>query len=402
VMPVEGQRASRFVRPAEDDCVRRRAGVRVVLAPDKFKGSLTSEQVAEHLARGLVAAWSDIDVVSVPVADGGDGTLHAAVAAGFRRREVTVTGPTGQPVRSAIAVRNGIAVVELAAASGLALLADGQPQPLEATSWGTGELIRAALDADCTEIILGVGGSASTDGGSGMLQALGARLLDSSGEQLGPGGGALRSLDRVDLSDLDPRLKSARFVLASDVDNPLLGDHGGARIYGPQKGATSRDIEELESGMERWASLVDYAAVSLPGAGAAGGVGYAALTVLGAIRRPGVEVVLELTGFQEAARGAVLVITGEGSLDAQTLSGKAPVGVARAAGRLGVPAIAVCGQCHVDPSTLASVGLGRAYALTDIEPCIEICISRPGPLLEDLAGRIARDLAGGRISGDKR
>jgi glycerate kinase len=226
------------------------------------------------------------------------------------------------------------------------------------------------------------------------LQALGARLLDSSGEQVGLGGGALRSLDRVDLSDLDRRLKSARFVLAGDVDNPLLGDQGCARIYGPQKGATSRDIEELERGLARWASLVDYAAVSLPGAGAAGGVGYAALTVLGAIRRPGVEVVLELTGFQKAARGAVLVVTGEGSLDAQTLSGKAPVGVARAAGRLGVPAIAACGQCHVDSSTLASVGLGRAYALTDIEPCIEICISHPGPLLEDLAGRIARDLAG--------
>lgn len=360
------------------------------MAPDKFKGSLPASEVAASVAAGLRAARPGLDVVTMPVADGGDGTVDAALAAGFDRMPVTATGPTGQPVDSAIAVRGGVAVVELAAASGLVLMA-GRRDPLGATSAGTGDLLRAALDAGCTEILLGVGGSACTDGGAGMLQALGARLMDGSGAELGRGGAALAGLATVDLAGLDPRLSGVRVVLASDVDNPLLGDYGAAAVYGPQKGATPCDVRTLDAALARWADVLNPAAASLMGAGAAGGVGYAALAVLGAEFRPGIEMVLELVGFADRLDGAALVVTGEGLLDEQTLRGKAPAGVAAAAGTAGVPVVAVCGQSQLDPGALSGSGLRGVYALTDIEPDLERCISDPGPLLRRLGERIAAD-----------
>ncbi len=363
---------------------------RVVVAPDKFKGTLTAAQVAAHVAAGLRRMQVDLDVVEVPIADGGDGTVDAAVAAGFRRVAATVTGPVGSPVDASFAVRGQTGLVELAAASGLAMLGDRR-DPLGATSRGTGELIRAALDAGCTEIVLGVGGSASTDGGAGMVQALGARLLDPAGAELAAGGAALLKLARVELSGLDARLRESRIVLASDVDNPLLGPHGAAAVYGPQKGATARDVELLDTALARWARLVDVDVAGRPGAGAAGGVGYAALAVLQAVMRPGIDVVLELIGFDALVAGAALVITGEGALDEQTLHGKAPAGVAAAARRAGVPVLAVCGRCLLPPGRLAEAGIEAAYALTDVEPDITRCMAAPGPLLEQLAGRI--DLA---------
>lgn len=367
--------------------------MRVVVAADKFKGSLTAAQVAGHLAAGLRARRPRLDIVTVPVADGGDGTLDAAFAAGFARVPVRASGPTGVPVESAIAVRDAVAVVELAAAGGLALLPDGVPDPMNATSRGVGDLIRAALDHGCRRIVLGVGGSASTDGGAGMLQALGARLLDVDGAPLPPGGAALTRLDRVDLNTLDPRLAEVRVVLASDVDNPLLGPTGAAAVYGPQKGATPAQIEILEAGLARWAGLVNPDLVAAPGAGAAGGVGYAALAVLGAHPRSGVEVVLELVGFHAQLAGAGLVITGEGRLDEQTLRGKAPAGVAAAARAAGVPVVAVCGQLRLSRAELTAAGIEAAYALTDIEPDVDRCLREPGPILMSLAGRIADDWA---------
>ena len=366
----------------------------VLVAPDKFKGTLTAAEVAAHVATGLRSAHPDLDVVAAPVADGGDGTLDAAVAAGFRRVAATVTGPLGAPVEAAFALRGSTAVVELAAASGLALLGERRAAR-DATSRGTGELIRAALDAGADEIVLGVGGSASTDGGAGMLQALGARLLDAHDAELAPGGAALIKLARVDLSALDVRLRDTRFTLASDVDNPLLGAQGAAAVYGPQKGASARDVELLDAALTRWSRLVDVAAAARPGAGAAGGVGYAALAVLNAALRPGIEVVLELIGFADRLTGASLVITGEGALDEQTLHGKAPMGVAAAAQRAGIPVVAVCGMCTLPADRLAGAGIDAAYALTDIEPDVTRCRAAPGPLLEQLAGRI--DLA--RVSG---
>ena len=371
---------------------------RVVVAPDKFKGSASAAQVCAWVGAGITGTAPGISVAQVPVADGGEGTLEAAEAAGFRRVPVRVSGPTGAPLVSALAVRDGTAVVEMAMASGLAVLPGGQPAALAATSLGTGQLVRAALDLGCTEVVLGIGGSACTDGGAGLLVGLGARLRDAGGKDLPLGGGFLRQLDRVDLTGLDPRLRTVRIVLATDVDNPLLGPHGAAAVYGPQKGATPADVEVLEAGLACWvARLGDLlgaraaAVADEPGAGAAGGVGYACLVALGAVRRPGIDVVLDLCGLAGQLEGADLVVTGEGSIDAQTLHGKAPAGVAARARAAGVPVVAVAGRCLLGPDELRAAGIDASYALTDIEPDVRRCMREPGPLLQRLGERIARD-----------
>lgn len=365
---------------------------RVLIAADKFKGSLTAAQVAEHLTAGLrAAAGPGLHVTALPVADGGDGTVDAALAAGFERREVRVTGPLGEPVTAAYALREGTAVVEMAEASGLRHL-PGSFAPLTATTYGTGELLRAALDAGARTVVLGVGGSATTDGGAGALSALGAWLLDGTGAPVGPGGAALAGLATADLTGLDPRLRSTRLVLASDVDNPLTGPHGAAAVYGPQKGASADDVAVLDAALAHYAAVLDGGALAgAPGAGAAGGLGYGALAGLGAAFRPGIEVMLDVLGFPAALESAGLVITGEGSLDAQTLHGKAPAGVAAAARARGVPVIAVCGRLSLPAEALRAAGIRRAYALTDLEPDPARCMALAGPLLERLGERIAAD-----------
>ncbi|MGH3516083.1 MAG: glycerate kinase [Haloechinothrix sp.] len=364
----------------------------VLIAPDKFKGSLSASQVAAHLAAGLRRGRPELAVREVPVADGGDGTLDAALAGGFHRMPVRATGPTGVPVHTAYAERDGVAVVELADISGLARLPGGELAPMTASSMGTGEVIRTALDGGCRSIVLGLGGSACTDGGAGMLQALGVRLLDDDGGDLPPGGAALRQLARVDASGLHPAVGKADIVVAGDVDNPLLGPHGAAAVYGPQKGATAEQVRLLDAGLGRLAEVLDSDIAEQPGAGAAGGVGFAALAVLGAKVRPGIEYLLDLVGFPQHLRGASLVITGEGSLDEQTLRGKAPVGVAAAARAAGVPVIAVAGRCLLTGTELVEAGFAGAFALTDIEPDSARCIAEAGPLLERLAAeRLARE-----------
>jgi glycerate kinase len=371
------------------------ARVRVVIAPDKFKGSLTAAQVAARVAAGLTRAAPGVDVVQVPVADGGDGTLEAALSAGFRRVPVRAEGPTGEPVDTAYAERDGVAVVELADVSGLSRLPGGRLAPLAASSYGTGQLLRAALDAGCRRIVLGIGGSASTDGGAGMVQALGGRLLDARGGEVGRGGAALAAVGSLDLSGLHPALPETEVVVASDVDNPLLGPRGAAAVYGPQKGASPADVAELDAALARWAEAVHRAtgvdAAATPGAGAAGGVGFAALAVLGARLRPGIDLILDLVGFPAALPGARLVITGEGSLDAQTLHGKAPAGVAAAARSAGIPVVAVAGRSLLSPTDLEPAGILAAYALTDIEPDPHRCMTEAGPLLELLAMKVAID-----------
>jgi glycerate kinase len=319
--------------------------------------------------------------------------VDAAVAAGFERRLVEVTGPLGDPVTAAFALRGGTAVVEMAEASGLRHLPPGVFAPLTATTLGTGELLRAALDAGARSVVLGVGGSATNDGGAGMLVALGARLLDGRGEPVGPGGGALAQLATADLSGLDPRLAATEVVLASDVDNPLLGPTGAAAVYGPQKGATQEDVARLDAALARYAEVLGAgAAAEAPGAGAAGGVGFGALVGLRAAFRPGVQVLLDMLGFAGALERADLVITGEGSLDEQTLHGKAPAGVAAAARARDVDVVAVCGRLALSRAALGAAGIRRAYALTDLEPDPARCMAEAGPLLERLAGDIARDL----------
>lgn len=370
---------------------------RVLVAADKFKGSLTAVEVAERVTAGLRRVLPGLEVEALPVADGGDGTVAAAVAAGFERREVRVAGPLGDEVTAAYALREGTAVVEMAEASGLQRLPAGVFAPLTASTYGSGELLRAALDAGARTIVFGVGGSATTDGGAGMLSALGARFLDADGEPVPPGGGGLAGLATADLSGLDPRLTEVELVLASDVDNPLTGPKGAPAVYGPQKGASPDDVEALDTALAHFAKVlegeagpkaVEYAAS--PGAGAAGGIGYGAL-LLGARFRPGIEVMLDVLGFAPALDRADLVITGEGSLDEQTLHGKAPAGVAAAARAADKDVVAVCGRLALPPQTLGRAGFRRAYPLTDAEPDVAKCIAEAGPILERVAERIARD-----------
>ncbi|MEU6348380.1 glycerate kinase [Streptomyces sp. NPDC047072] len=369
----------------------------MLIAADKFKGSLTAVQVAERVTAGLRRVVPDLDVESLPVADGGDGTVAAAVAAGFERREVRVAGPLGQEVTAAFALRDGTAVVEMAEASGLQRLPAGVFAPLTASTYGSGELLRAALDAGARTIVFGVGGSATTDGGAGMLSALGARFLDADGEPVAPGGGGLADLASADLSGLDPRLAEIEFVLASDVDNPLTGPKGAPAVYGPQKGASPDDVEILDDALAHFAKVLEAAVgpkaaefAASPGAGAAGGIGYGALLV-GARFRAGIEVMLDVLGFAPALERADLVITGEGSLDEQTLHGKAPAGVAAAARAADKEVVAVCGRLALPPEALGRAGIRRAYPLTESEPDIQRCIAEAGPILEDVAERIGRD-----------
>lgn len=370
---------------------------RVVLAPDKFKGSLSAAEAAARLAAGLRRAVPGLAVTAVPVADGGEGTVDAVVeTAGFRRLRALVAGPTGRQVTASLAVRGETAVIESAQACGLNRLREGVPAPLTASSYGVGELIRAALTTGCRRIVVGLGGSACTDGGAGLVAALGARPADADGAALARGGAALAGIADLAISDLRRTLAGVEIIVACDVDNPLLGSHGAAAVYGPQKGASARDVEVLEEGLAAWARVVAAtvgtdAYATRPGAGAAGGIGFAALALLGARLRPGIELMLELAGFDDVARGSHLVITGEGSLDGQSLRGKAPAGVARAAGRLGVPAVAVSGVCDLRPEQLRQAGFAAAYPLTDFEADIERCIAQAGPLLELVGERIGRD-----------
>ncbi|MGW7415979.1 glycerate kinase family protein [Streptomyces sp. NPDC054863] len=375
----------------------------MLVAADKFKGSLTAVQVAERVTAGLRRAVPGVAVESLPVADGGDGTVAAAVAAGFERREVRVTGPRGEGLTAAYAFReaDGTAVVEMAEASGLQHLPPGVFEPLTSTTYGSGELLRAALDAGAKTIVFGVGGSATTDGGAGMLAALGARFLDADGKPVGPGGGGLRDLATADLSGLDPRFAAAGgggvdLILASDVDNPLTGPVGAPAVYGPQKGASEEDVATLDAALAHYASVLDPASgrtglADTPGAGAAGGIGYGALAALGARFRPGIEVMLDVLGFAPALERATLVITGEGSLDEQTLHGKAPAGVAAAARARGVEVVAVCGRLALPAEALGRAGIRRAYALSALEPDPRRSMAEAGPLLERVAEQIGHD-----------
>ncbi|MBO0980819.1 glycerate kinase [Microbacterium sp. SD291] len=370
--------------------------MRILIASDKFKGSATGAEVAAALGEGIREIIPDAVIEAVPVADGGEGTVDAALAIGFEPVTATVTGPTGEPVSARFAARGAEAIIEMAAASGLDVLPGGAKAPLSATSRGTGELIVAALDRGCTTIVLGVGGSANTDGGAGMLQALGVSLRTADGE-VAPGGAALAALNSVDITGLDPRISGATVVLASDVDNPLLGDRGAAAVFAPQKGASADDVAALEAALSRFAALLEAGpavrpSVDAPGAGAAGGVGYAALAVLGAHREPGIDVVQRLTGLADRIADADLVITGEGSLDDQSLGGKTPLGVAAAAKAAGRPVIAVCGRSTLSAAEATASGFRAVYPLSDLEPDPAVSIANAKALLVQVGRRIAADL----------
>lgn len=369
----------------------------ILLAPDKFKGSLDAAGVAHHLAAGIGDEDPRILVRSSPIADGGEGTVAAALAAGWQARRVTVEGPTGQPVDATYAVDGDRAVVELAESCGLQRLPAGRPAPWAASTYGLGQTISAAIDSGVTQVVVGLGGSASTDGGAGLLQALGGMVLDRHGEAVRRGARHLGSTTTVDLSAARTRLAEVRLVAACDVTNPLLGPDGAAHVFGPQKGFRGDDLLVAEAGLDAFARAVSRTTradlSAQPGAGAAGGAGFA-LLALGATFRPGIEVVADLTGLEREIAGADLVVVGEGSLDAQSLAGKGPFGVARLAGAAGVPVIAVVGRNGLSPDQTAGSGLLTVLDLISLEPDPGRCIRHAPELLRrtgrDVA-RLARD-----------
>jgi glycerate kinase len=327
---------------------------RIVVAPDKFKGSLSAVEAARAIERGLRAGAPSIEEVRIiPMADGGEGTVEAFLAGGAQAIVRTVRGPLGDPVEATFALDGATAIIEMSSASGLSLIPQTQRDVLRATTFGTGELVRAALDAGATRLVVGIGGSATNDGGAGLLQALGAHLVGASGSELSPGGAALADLARIDLHAFDPRVHSVRFEIAADVDNPLCGPSGASVIFGPQKGATPEDVRRLDAALAHFA---DVAARTLgvdrrndPGAGAAGGLGFALLAFTGATLRRGVEIVARLRGLPQALAGVDAVFTGEGSIDGQTLAGKTVAGVARLAKAACVRTIVAFGG-RVDPA----------------------------------------------------
>jgi len=371
-----------------------------VIAPDKFKGSLTARDAALAIERGIRRALPDAEIVRLPMADGGEGTVDVFLASGWERVPFRARGPLGADVDAAFALSREpepSAVVEMAAASGLALLEPGRYDALRASTFGTGELVREALARGARAVIVGLGGSATCDGGAGFLTALGARFLDEEGRDLEPGGAALERLARIDVRSLDARLRGARFVGAVDVDAPLLGARGASLFFARQKGASSADVARLERALARFA---DVAAASLgvdarndAGSGAAGGLGFALRAFFGASLEPGVDIVADARDLSGLLEGAKWCFTGEGSLDAQTLAGKTVLGVAARARAAGARTIAFAGRVEERAAdALAELGV-RVVPIAEPTLALAESIARGGELLEEAAARIARELA---------
>ncbi|MDR6924117.1 glycerate kinase [Pseudomonas sp. BE134] len=371
--------------------------MKIVIAPDSFKDSLSAQSVADAIALGLADVWPEAQLIKCPMADGGEGTVESILAAceGELRR-TKVRGPLGATVDAAWGwlPHNHTAIIEMAEASGLQLVPPGKRNACFSSTFGTGELIRAALDAGAERVILAIGGSATNDGGAGAMQALGVRLLDAQGQTLVPGGLALAKLGRIDLSDIDPRLAEVRFDIAADVTNPLCGPHGASVIFGPQKGASPEQVQQLDDALghfaERCADVLGRDVKDEPGTGAAGGLGFAATAFLGAQFLAGVEVVAELVGLVEAVQGADLVVTGEGRFDAQTLRGKTPFGVARIARQHGVPVIVIAGTLGEGYQALYEHGIDAAFSLASGPMPLEQACAEAPRLLRDRASDIAR------------
>ncbi|ELQ6016195.1 glycerate kinase [Cronobacter sakazakii] len=345
---------------------------KIVIAPDSFKESLSAMDVAKAIEAGFREIYPQAHYVCVPMADGGEGTVEAMVAAtGGQIITTPVTAPLGNKVDGFFGLLGDgeTAVVEMAAASGLHLVPTAQRDPRITTSYGTGELILAALERGVKAIIIGIGGSATNDGGAGMMQALGARFLDGEGRELAPGGAALARLERLDLSALDPRLAQVSVTAACDVDNPLCGEKGASAVFGPQKGATPAIVTELDAALRRFGEQLEAATgkaiIRAPGAGAAGGMGAALLGMLNAELRPGIEIVIESLGLAQAVRDADLVITGEGRLDSQSIHGKTPVGVARVAKQFQRPVVAIAGSLTPDYQIVHEHGIDAAFSVID-------------------------------------
>ncbi|HCZ9595739.1 TPA: glycerate kinase [Vibrio cholerae] len=371
--------------------------MKVVIAPDSFKESLTAKQVCDAIQAGLARVWHDAKFVAIPVADGGEGTVQSLVdATQGRHVEVKVMGPQGKRVEAFYGMLgdNQTAVIEMAAASGLHHVPVAQRDPKLTTSFGTGELIRHALDQGVTKLIIGLGGSATNDGGVGMLAALGARFTNADGDPIQLTGGGLRELTHIDLQDFDPRLQNCDILVACDVNNPLCGDKGASAVFGPQKGATPEDVQLLDGVLRQFGLLTEKVTGKMvlesAGAGAAGGMGAALLAYTQARLRPGIEIVLETVQLAYQVSDADLVITGEGRIDSQIVHGKTPMGVAKVAKRFDVPVLALCGCTGDNYQAVYQCGIDAVFAAVPRAMSLEDALKESDFNLADLAENVAR------------
>jgi len=370
--------------------------VKIVIAPDSFKESLSAPEVAAALARGVKRAAPDAHIICVPMADGGEGTVQAVLAATQSEpRSDWVQNALGRPIQAQWALLpDQTAVIEMACAAGLEHIAPSQRDALRATTFGVGELIKHALDAGARHIVLGLGGSATNDGGAGMLSALGLRLLDAQHTPLAAGGAALAKLEFIDASNFDTRLEQTKITIASDVNNPLCGPLGASAIFGPQKGATPEQVHLLDAALSHFADVcaqqLGHDRRDAAGSGAAGGVGFAAHAWMNSTFRPGAAVIAEIGGLEQAVQGASFVITGEGRMDAQTLLGKTPMGVAQIAQRAGVPTLGIAGSLGPGYQGLYRVGIQAAFSLVSGPMSLTQACENVGSLLEDRAEDVVR------------
>lgn len=377
--------------------------MKIVIAPDSYKESLSAAEVADIIEAGMREVFPEASYIKLPVADGGEGTVDAMVDAfQGRRLAVPVCGPLGETVQAGYGLSGdgSLAVIEMAAASGLALVPPARRDPRITSTEGTGELIRAALDAGARKLILGIGGSATNDGGSGMLRALGVRFLDAAGNDLPPGGAALANLARIDATGLDARLAACTINVACDVNNPLTGPQGASATFGPQKGATPEMIRELDAALHHFAGIIREQlgrdVEDLPGAGAAGGMGAAMVAFTPAKLRPGSEIVMEAVGLDAAVTDADLVITGEGRIDSQTIRGKTPHGVATVAKRHGKPVIGIAGCLTPDVAVVHQHGIDAVFSVLDSACSVDQALAAAAENLRRAARNVAATLAIGK------
>ena len=378
----------------------------LLIAPDSFKGSLTSREAGEAIARGFARVFPDADLTVLPLADGGEGTVDALVSAvGGEILSADAPDPLLRPRKARFALLpDGTAALEMAEASGLALLADGERDPAVTSTFGTGALLRAALDSGAKRIFLGIGGSATNDGGAGMARALGARFLDRDGRELPEGGLALRDLDRIDVSKLDPRLAHTPVLVACDVTNPLCGELGASFVYGPQKGADAALCRALDAALSHYgkklAELLGSDIAEKPGAGAAGGLGAGLMAFCGGILQPGFDEISRLVSLESRIREADLVVTGEGRIDRTSAMGKVLSGVGASCKRLGRPAVALCGSIGPGADDVLGCGIAAYCAIADGPMSSERAIADAAALLESASARQARFLKAGTILND--
>ncbi|WP_409304185.1 glycerate kinase [Peribacillus sp. SCS-155] len=371
--------------------------MKVVIAPDSFKGSLSAQEGAQAIERGVLKAMPGANTVLVPVADGGEGTLDSLVAAtNGRKVAVTVSGPIMVPVEAAYGILGDgkTCIIEMASASGLYLIGPEHRNPIATTTYGTGELIKKALDNGCRRFILGIGGSATNDGGAGMLQALGMRLLDANGESIGPGGAELSKIEVIEDGEFDYRIAESEFLIASDVQNPLVGPNGASFVFGPQKGATPEMVELLDANLTHWADLVEKKTGTRlhdkPGAGAAGGIGGAFQAFFPSETKRGIDIVIEYTGLSAKMEGAACVFTGEGQIDYQTASGKTPMGVAEAAKTNHIPVFALAGSVGNGIDQLYQYGIHSITSIINGPMSLAEAMENGAELLEETSEQVMR------------